>query len=329
MKRNLIPLLIFFIIFSCADQKSTYVQTVSGKISPDEMGLTLIHEHILVDFIGADSTGYHRWDKDSVIQRVLPFLEELKVRGVKTIVECTPSYLGKDPVLLSKLTELTGIRFLTNTGYYGAVGAKYLPKHAFEESAAQLSQRWVGEFREGIESTGIKPGFIKISVNEGAVLSEVDKKLVQAAAITHLETGLLIVSHTGTWKTAKAEIDVLQESGVDVSNFVWVHAQTEKDFKNYTKAAEYGLWISLDGIAWDVPGHLERIVFCKENKILDRVLLSHDAGWYSPGEPKGGNFVGFTALFDELVPLLKEKGFTQKELDLILIENPAKAFSIK
>ena len=144
-----------------------------------------------------------------------------------------------------------------------------------------------------------------------------DRKLVQAAAITHLETGLLIVSHTGPWHTAKAEIDVLQESGVDVSNFVWVHAQAEQDFSNYLKAADYGVWISLDGIAWDVPAHLERIVYCKENGILDRVLLSHDAGWYSPGEPHGGDFLGFTALFDELIPLLKEKGFTQKELDLM------------
>jgi phosphotriesterase-related protein len=329
MKRNIIPFLIIFTIFSCTEQKSTYIQTVSGKISPEEMGLTLIHEHILVDFIGADSTGYHRWDKDSVIQRVLPYLEELKVRGVKTIIECTPSYLGKDPVLLNKLTELTGISFLTNTGYYGAVGAKYLPEHAFDESSVQLANRWIKEFREGIETTGIKPGFIKISVNEGAILSDMDKKLVQAAAITHLKTGLLIVSHTGTWKTAKAEIDVLKESGVDVSNFVWVHAQTEKDFNNYLKAAEFGVWISLDGIAWDVSGHLERIVFCKENQILDRVLLSHDAGWYSPGEPNGGDFVGFTALFDELIPLMRERGFTQKELDLILIENPVKAFSIE
>lgn len=63
--------------------------------------------------------------------------------------------------------------------------------------------------------------------------------------------------------------------------------------------------------------------------ILDRVLLSSDAGWYSPREPNGGDFLGFAALFDELIPLLKETGFTQKELDLMLVENPAKAFSIK
>lgn len=329
--RALITLFLFVTVFGCTPRVSDEgkIFTVNGEISPSEMGLTLIHEHILVDFIGADSTGYHRWDKDSVVQRVLPFLEEIKARGVKTLVECTPSYLGKDPVLLKKLHEATGINFLTNIGYYGAVDGKYLPEHAYTESAEQLAKRWVTEFREGIEDTGIKPGFIKISVNNGSPLSEMDKKLVRAAAMTHRETGLLIVSHTGTWETANAEIDVLKEEKIDLSHFVWVHAQAEKDFENYKKAAEEGVWISLDGIAWDIPGHLERIVYCKENGLLDHVLLSHDAGWYSPGEPDGGDFKGFTALFDELIPMLKEKGFTQSELDLMLIQNPGKAFSIK
>lgn len=319
------------VIASCAapDQKGYYINTVQGERPVGEMGLTLIHEHILVDFIGADSTGYHRWDKDSVVQQVLPFLEEIKTRGVKTLVECTPSYLGKDPVLLQKLTEVTGIQFITNTGYYGAVDGKYLPEHAFTESAEQLSKRWIAEFQNGIGNTGVKPGFIKISVNSGPQLSEIDEKLVRAAAITHRETGLLIVSHTGTWETANAEIEVLKEEKIDLSRFVWVHAQAEKDFENYKKAGKEGVWISLDGIAWDVAGHLERVVYCKENGLLDHVLLSHDAGWYSPGEPNGGDFKGYTALFDEFIPMLKEKGFTQEDLDLMLIDNPAKAFSFK
>lgn len=329
--RALIPLFLFVSVFGCSPQGSDEgkIYTVTGEISSSEMGLTLIHEHILVDFIGADSTGYHRWDKDSVVQKVLPFLEEIKTRGVKTLVECTPSYLGKDPVLLQKLSEATGIKFITNTGYYGAVDGKYLPQHAYTESAKQLAERWIAEFLDGIENTGVKPGFIKISVNSGPHLSEIDEKLVRAAAFTQRETGLLIVSHTGTWETANAEIDVLKEEKIDLSHFVWVHAQAEKDFENYKKAAEEGVWISLDGIAWDIPGHLERIVYCKENGLLDHVLLSHDAGWYSPGEPNGGDFKGFTALFDELIPMLKEKGFTQSELDLMLIQNPGKAFSIK
>ncbi|MFD2201568.1 phosphotriesterase family protein [Shivajiella indica] len=324
--------LIFLVsISSCTskNEDTAYSMTVQGKVNPEQLGLTLIHEHILVDFIGADSTGYHRWDKDSVIQRVLPFLEDVKSKGVNTIVECTPSYLGKDPILLKKLSELTGIQFITNTGYYGAVGGKYLPEHAYTESPRELAERWIDEFRHGIEGTGVYPGFIKISVNEGSELLPIDKKLVQAAAITHKETGLLIVSHTGPWATAKAEIDVLLQEGVDPSNFVWVHAQNEKDFNNYIKAAEYGTWISLDGVVWDVEGHLKRVVFAKENNLLGNVLLSHDAGWYSPGEPKGGDFKGFNALFDELIPAMIKEGFTQKELDLILVDNPKKAFSIK
>lgn len=329
--RKFFSVFFLLILIACTPQKMDKgkILTISGEISPEEMGLTLIHEHILVDFIGADSTGYHRWDKDSVVQRVLPFLEEIKARGVNTLVECTPSYLGKDPILLKKLHEATGINFLTNTGYYGAVEGKYLPSHAYSESAEELSKRWIAEFENGIEDTGIKPGFIKISVNSGPLLSQMDEKLVRAAAKTQKETGLLIVSHTGTWETAEAQIQVLKNEKVDLNHFVWVHAQNEKNFQKYMEAKNEGVWISLDGIAWDVPGHMERVVFCKENGLLDHVLLSHDAGWYSPGEANGGDFKGYTALFDALIPLLKEKGFTQTELDLMLIQNPAKAFSIK
>ena len=74
--RTFFPVLLLLILFACSPQNidEGKILTVSGEISPEEIGLTLIHEHILVDFIGADSTGYHRWDKDSVVQKVLPFL---------------------------------------------------------------------------------------------------------------------------------------------------------------------------------------------------------------------------------------------------------------
>ncbi len=306
---------------------SGHIETVTGRIPPDSMGITLIHEHILVDFIGADQTGYERWNRDSVIQVVLPYLMELKKMGVATLVECTPSYLGKDPILLKTLSDSSGIQILTNTGYYGAVDEKYLPEHAFSESSEELSRRWIEEFENGIEETGIKPGFIKISVN-AAPLSQIDEKLVRAAAKTQLKTGLVIASHTGAWNIAAAEIKVLQEEGVDPSAFIWVHAQGEEEYERYKQAAEIGVWISLDGIAWDVPGHLEKLIFAKENNLLNHILISHDAGWYSPGEKNGGDFKGYTAIFDELIPLLKSNGFTQKELDLLLIDNPKKAFSI-
>ncbi len=312
---------------ACNNPEKTFINTVRGPVEMDSIGITLIHEHLLVDFIGTDSTGYHRWNRDSVIQKALPYLLEAKQRGVQTFIDCTPAYLGRDPSLLSKLSELSDINIITNTGYYGAVQSKYLPAHAFAESASQLAERWKKELDESIEASGIYPGFIKISVNSQTPLSTVDQKLVKAAAITHLSTGLTIASHTGPAEPALEELAILQSEGVSPSAFIWVHAQAEEDFSYYNEAHKLGAWISLDGVAWDVNGHLERLLYCKQHKLLDKVLISHDAGWYKPGEMRGGEFKPFTAIFDELIPLLQQNGFTEKDIDHLLRVNPIKAFS--
>jgi phosphotriesterase-related protein len=57
-------------------------------------------------------------------------------------------------------------------------------------------------------------------------------------------------------------------------------------------------------------------------------LISHDAGWFDPGKPDGGTFRPFTAIFQKLIPALRATGFTQKEIDLLLIKNPAKAYAV-
>ena len=332
MAKSLISILLFTVFLSCQNseikEKVSYFISVNGSLPIDSLGLTLIHEHMLVDFIGADSVNSDRWNRDSVVQKVLPYLMEVKKHGVKTILDCTPSYLAKDPLLLQELSEKSGIQFLTNTGFYGAVGGKYLPNHAYSESAEELSLRWIDEFEYGIDGTGIKPGFIKISVNEADTLSEIDQKLVKAAGLTHQKTGLTIASHTGTWKTAVQEVRILQEMGVDPSAFVWVHAQAENHFENYKNAAELGVWISLDGIGWSIDPYVDRLLFAKENGFLRRVLISHDAGWYDPAKPNGGDFQPFTNIFEELIPILNKKGFSKSEWNQLLIENPKQAFQL-
>jgi phosphotriesterase-related protein len=102
-------LVIFCFSISCKPQEFKLI-TVNGEIPVEEMGICLIHEHILVDFIGADSTGYHRWEKSEVIERALPILLKDKQKGVKTFFECTPAYLGRDPLLLKELSEKTAGR---------------------------------------------------------------------------------------------------------------------------------------------------------------------------------------------------------------------------
>ncbi|WPR76393.1 phosphotriesterase [Algoriphagus sp. NG3] len=313
---------------SCTKSESESISfnTVTGTIPLDSMGITLVHEHMLVDFIGADSVSPDRYDQDKVIAKVLPYLMEVKKYGVKTIFDCTPSYLAKDPVLLKKLSELSGVQLVTNTGFYGAVGGKYLPDFVFQESAEEMAARWIDEYEHGIAETGIRPGFIKISVNEESPLREIDARLVKAAGLIHEKTGLTIASHTGTWATAKQEVAILQKMEVDPLAFVWVHAQAEGDFQNYLEAAKLGVWISLDGLGWSVDEYVDRLLFAKEQGILGNILISHDAGWYDPAKSDGGQFVPFTNIFEKLMPVLNEKGFEQSDWDLLLKESPKRAF---
>lgn len=305
------------------------VQTVNGAIPASALGTTLIHEHFLVDFIGADKTGVNRWNRTAVVKKVLPYLQEVKKAGVRSMFDCTPAFLGRDVLLLRELVAQSGLQLITNTGYYGAVDNKYLPAWAFTESAVQLAERWIGEAKNGIDGTGVRPGFIKISVDAKEPLSAVHQKLVHAAALTHLQTGLTVCSHTGPAVAAFQEIEILKKAGVHPNAFVWVHAQAEKDRQTYVTAAKMGSWVSLDGAGWGgLDEYADKLDFLKKEKLLQRVLISHDAGWYKPDEPEA-SFQGYTAIFNELWPLLEEKGFTQGDWEQLMVKNPAAAMSIR
>lgn len=304
------------------------VVTVTGTIKPADLGTTLPHEHVLVDFVGADQVSPDRYDRDEAFRVILPHLERARELGCQSLVECTPAYLGRDPLLLRRLSEASGLRLLTNTGYYGARQGKFLPRHAFDEDADQLADRWIAEWRDGIQQTGIRPGFIKIGVDAGP-LTEVNHKLVQAAARTHGKTGLTIAAHTGDGRAALAQLDVLQKEGVSTSAWIWVHAQSEKDPAIHRRIAERGAWVSFDGVSpASVASHVELVQNLERAGLLDRLLISQDAGWYAVGEPRGGKFRGYETLFAELLPALGRAGFTGSEIEKLTVTNPARAFSI-
>jgi phosphotriesterase-related protein len=305
------------------------ILTVSGPIATSAMGKTLIHEHVLVDFIGADQISFDRWNREEVLKKVLPYLLEIKQLGVKTLLDCTPNFIGRDVRLLAMVAERSGLQIVTNTGYYGAVGNKYLPSWAFTETAEQLAKRWILEFENGIDGTNIRPGFIKIGVDGDTKLSALHQKLIEAAALTHLQTGLTICSHTGPAAPALAQLDIVRAAGVRPDAFVWVHAQGEANKNFHTKVAKMGAWVSLDGIGWgDFETYANSIDLLKANGMLPRTLVSHDAGWYKPGEADGGTFTGFTNIFKKLMPLLRKKGFTDADFDQLLVKNPAVAFGL-
>jgi phosphotriesterase-related protein len=310
-----------------ADTEWTY--TVTGRTSTPGLGLALPHEHVLVDFVGADKASRDRYDAEDVFRRVLPRLEAFKAAGGRALAECTPAFLGRDPRLLVRLSKASGVAILTNTGYYGAAQDKYVPAHAFDEPAEKLAARWTAEFEGGIEGSGVRPGFIKTGVDPGR-LSAIDRKLVRAAAICHRDTGLAICCHSGDAEAAFDALDTLKAEGVSPEAFVWVHAQNEKDPAVHLKAARAGAWVSLDGFR---PSSLDTYVRAVWAVIhggcIDRLLVSQDAGWYRVGEPGGGQFTPYTGLLEVLLPALSTSGATEDQVRTIVVANPARAFAVR
>lgn len=311
------------------------VMTVLGPINPGELGRTLAHEHGVVDFIGAEKTTRLRHDAQEAFATILPHLEKLKQLGCRSLVECTPNYIGRDATLLKRLSTASGLHILTNTGYYGAAGNKFLPRHAHTDTADQLAERWLREWREGIEETKVRPGFQKLGVEQGK-LSELHVKLVRAAARVQLKSGLAIAIHTGDGEAALDELRVLKEEGVAPNALIWVHAQNDGG-KIQIEAAKRGAWVSLDGFnAKRRDRYVEWLAAFRKEQLLHRVLLSHDHFWSVEGTDDkislklhSGGEDPFQSVWTTLIPALRENGFTQEQIDQVTIKNPAEAFAIR
>jgi len=302
------------------------IQTTLGTIGAEELGLTLVHEHVMCDFIGASEVSKDRYDPDEVFRVMLPYLMEVRELGVRGFVDCTPMYLGRDVEALARLAKATGIHILTNTGLYKE---PFLPSYAWEYSVDRLAEMWMAEIKEGIEGTQIRAGFIKIAVNPGPLIP-IQQKIVRTAARTSLATGATIACHTANGLAALEVLDILDEEGVSADNLVVVHSDAEQDQGHHFETARRGAWVEYDGLneasAGRTIGLIRNMV---EKGYEDRLLLSQDAGWYNVGQEKGGKIRGYTYLVKDFIPLMHKAGFNQELVHKVLVENPAHAFQLE
>jgi phosphotriesterase-related protein len=283
----------------------------------------------MVDFIGADQASPFRYNVDEVIAKALPHLRQLKALGCRSLIECTPAYLGRDPVLLKLLSEHSGLRIITNTGFYSAVQGKYLPSFVSQRSASDLAALWTEEFERGIDGTGVRPGFIKTSVDD-APLANYNIKVLEAAAKAHAQTGLTIACHCATGEAALEALGIVTSRGLQGTSFIWVHAQNAANPEMYLKAAAQGAWVELDGLSKEtMDDHLKRLSFLKSNGLIGQVLISHDAGWYHVGEEGGGTYRPHDFLLKEFLPLLRRNGYSASDIRQLTERNPASAFAIQ
>jgi predicted metal-dependent phosphotriesterase family hydrolase len=318
---------------------SGYLMTVTGKVPAQGLGTFLPHEHVITDFTGAEKVVQPQYGRDDAFGKMLPHLQQAKANGVKVMAECTPVHIGRDVLLLQRLAKASGIHIITNTGYYAAAGQKYLPRHAYTETATQLAARWLTEWEQGIEGTGIRPGFIKLGI-DNAPMNEVQQKLVKAAALTHLKSGLKIAIHNGGAEAVYQQADILKNEGVNADALIWVHAQNNQDGQAHIALAKRGCWISLDGVNAGeaaIKKYTDWVLALKNEGLLHKLLLSHDDGFAVNKTAadiqfdvyKNGNTQPYQSLFTSLKPALLSRGITETEFHQITQQNPAEAFKIE
>lgn len=299
------------------------VETVLGPVAASALGRVLVHEHVLVDFGGADVASPTRYDADEVVRVMMPHLVAAKAAGIDTIVECTPRHLGRDPLLLRRLSLATGVRLVTNTGLYMG---KYLPAWARDATVEALAADWIAEARDGLDGTDIRPGFIKIAV-DGPPISDVQQRIVRAAARTSLATGLPIVMHCPRGESALQALDLLAAERCEASRMIVAHADAEPERAWHARLAARGAWLSYDGIREGNADARFELVCEAWAQWPERLLISQDAGWYHVGEPGGGSVTPFDWLPRVFLPRLVAGGLGVEGVATLMVSHPAVALA--
>ena len=316
-------------------QQQRQVMTVNGMVPVSAMGRTLVHEHIITNFNGTTGPNQELNNQEEALEKVLPHLLELRNLGFSTLVECTPSHIGKNVAFLKQLSEASGLNIVTNTGYYAAVDKKYLPETAFTLTAEQLAETWETEWLHGVGDTGIRPGFIKLGVGSGT-LDEVEQKIVKAGFLLSERSGLTVYVHTGGDQSIISQAALAEDMGFNPAKLVWVHAQNGADSTRITMAKK-GIWVSLDGVNEKGLGaYLDMVTAMKDAGVLHRLLLSHDDGWSLDEDAEeleltlfgNGNKTPYQTIGRLLEPALIERGFTHEEMEQLLVLNPREVLTI-
>lgn len=305
------------------------IQTVRGRAEIGSLGLFLPHEHLFTDLRGPHVPGYAQGQPSAVVRVVEPFLAEAAAAGVTALVECSTAGVGRNVEVLQALAESTPIHIVAPAGVYRDA---YIPTFLYEMNQNDLTDLWTKELTEGIDGTSVRAGFIKLAMSDDGP-TELKVRNLKAAAQASRNTGAVIAIHTIGGRIARQEMDVLEDAGLDLHRFIWVHAQTEPNIAILNEAAQRGAYVELDTVGapfQSQPALLDMAMALIEAGFEDRLLLSHDAGWYDPsradGLPENG-YRGYTALAKEFIPALSARGLTEGQIRRITVENPAQAFA--
>ncbi len=302
------------------------INTVLGPVKASELGTTLCHEHIMWNPRGAGNEA--DYDRDKILKKMLPYLLELKKLGCNTLVDGTPFGSGRDIKLLQECSRKSGLHILTCTGAWdGESSERYIPEKLKISTIEEIASIWTTEIEQGIAGTGVKPGFIKIALGDAGKVTELQHKLLRAAAQASNTTGLPLQCHMIPSKVVTEVVEILEDEQMPLSRLVWLHADTEKNYPLIIQLMNKGVWVEFDwtlSTATDFSWYVTKIKDLVSTNLIDKLLISQDAGIYIVGVNEDAFSIRpYSRVFKEFVPHCLEQGISQRTIDQIFIENPS------
>lgn len=320
-----------------------WIQTVTGRAKPDELGMTLVHEHLLIGYPGwyMDALA-PKFERSEALARGIDRMQELRSLGVSTFLDPCPMDLGRDVTFMAEVAQRSGMRIVCTTGAYKEnEGLTYtfgaLP-------VDEIAAIYVKELTEGIGGTGIRAGLIKVATGAPEI-TEYERKLLTAAGRAAREVGCPVITHTDHAHGGLDQIAILTAEGVPAHRILVGHSDGRDDHGYHRSLADRGAYVGFDrfGIETFISDEkrIESTVKMVEAGYTRSICLSHDstcAGWL--GRPVfGGRLVltpeqistalpnwDATHLFKRIIPKLREGGVTDEDVQTMLVENPKRYF---
>lgn len=297
------------------------INTLNKKIKVSEMGITMYHEHLTIDL------SRQKKDPDAKLagDELLPDLELIRKAGVKTIIELSNIGMGRDIDRLKYLAEKFDFNIIASTGFYKE---PYLPDFFYQKTKKELAELMIKEIEFGIDGTDIKAGVIG-EIGTSKEITPTEKELLEAAAQAQLKTDVPIITHLTLGNCGFEQLEILKSSGANLNKVALSHLDLASDIDYILRLAEKGVFIGIDTI-----GKLKyqsdefRIKIVKEliaAGFKEQILLSTDITRMSHLKANGGH--SYQYLFEEFIPKLKNPDLNEKDIERIMINNPAKLFS--
>ncbi len=299
------------------------VMTVTGPVPADQLGFTLMHEHLLLDLL-KDS-----WSSNSLLYEPDLALQEVsryKAAGGVTLVDQTNRGLGQQPLAVKAIAEQTGLQIVLGCGWYRE---PYYEPYLHRWYADQIAEQMVNDLTVGIDDTGVRAGIIGELGAHDRWVSPAEERMLRAGARAQKKTGVTLTTHGTKSPVALQQLDILREEGVDLNRVVVGHSHTWPHPDFHEEIVKRGAWLSFDTISDTNDYELSKAVGLIKAVLdagnIDRLLLSHDVCYRTHYVAYGGSGYDFipTRLFSHLAKI----GITEDMFARIMVDNPRRALT--